>query len=117
MISELRKLIPMKMIYFTHIFLVSPTLIYIGYKKNETPNIIFNLLYLFSLSIMLLVVIRNLNFNYWTMIKLMHYLIIVPLFLYIAYYRNLSNNGYNSLIGLGLMLIVYQSYKLYLMLN
>ena len=34
MISELRKLIPMKMIYFTHIFLVSPTLIYIGYKKR-----------------------------------------------------------------------------------
>ena len=32
MFSNLRKLIPMKLIYLSHIFLVAPTLLYIGVK-------------------------------------------------------------------------------------
>ena len=114
MFSNLRKLIPMKLIYLTHIFLVAPTLLYIGYKKNDTPNIIFNLLYLFCLGICLLVVVRNIEFSYWSLIKLMHYLIIVPLFYYIAHKKKFTNAQYNSIFGLGLIVAVYQSYKLYL---
>lgn len=114
MFSELRKLIPMKLIYLTHIFIVAPTLLYIGYKKNDTPNIIFNLLYLFCFGICLLVVVRNIEFSYWSLIKLMHYLIILPLFFYIAHKRNFTNAQYNSIFGFGLIVAVYQSYKLYL---
>tara|TARA_B100001094_G_scaffold185963_1_gene180148 strand:- start:361 stop:711 length:351 start_codon:yes stop_codon:yes gene_type:complete len=115
MFSELRKLIPIKLIYISHIFIIGLTLLYIGYKKNNTPKNIFNLLYIFSLGIVSIVIIRKIDFSYWSLIKLMHYIVILPLFLYIAYKKNFTHSQYNSIFGLGLIVIVYQSYKLYLL--
>ena len=117
MLSQVRSMLNMKIINLIHVFITGIVLVYIGYKKQNTPKWAYNLLYVLSALIILLVSIPSISLNYWSMVKIIHYLIILPLFVYVAYYKNLSNEGYNGLMGLGLVVIFYHAYKFLIRLN
>ena len=113
MLSELRNSISMKHLNLIHSLVISSILITIGHYKNETPDLIFNLLYLLSLGIVLLVTFPNNINGYWSVIKLVHYFIILPSLLYIAYNRNLSEETYNNIFITGIVVSIYHAYKFY----
>ena len=109
--------IPNNIINLSHIFVQGSLLSYIGFTKT-TNFYVYLFLFLLSLSIIIIVPFPNLNnTTYWNMIKVMHYLLILPFLLYISYlgiYENISSNTYNMLAMIGLFIIMYHSYRIFL---
>ena len=107
----------MKTINLIHIFVFGLLLVYIGYRKKDTEKLAYYLLGLMTILIVLLVPFPSsiLNLSYWNMIHWTHYLILLPLFGYITYLglnnKSMSNELYDGLLGTGLVVIVYHSYK------
>ena len=96
-----------------HILIIGLTLSYIGYKKNLTYKHVYNFLGLLALLIPFLVHRPQLTkINYWNIIRIFHYIIYMPILLYIAYYKTLSSANYNNLFITGIIIIVYHLYKL-----
>lgn len=98
-----------------HVLMIGPLLTYIGQNKEKTDEKYYN--YLLILSIMMLFMIRvPLNFkslDYHTSIKIVHYLIWLPLFIYIALKKNQNNKiVYEMLKIIGISAFSYHSYKL-----
>ena len=107
-----------KIINLIHILFQGLLFFYIGLMKNKTNTIAYWLLLLLTLSIVLLVPIpKNFKITYWNAIKISHYIIFLPLLLYLSYLglykKNISNNVYDFLAILGIFIILYHSYKLY----
>ena len=91
-----------------------PLLMYIGYKKQNTPQILFNTMLIFAIIIPF--VIRfpkskmNLNLK---IINSLHYILIMPFFMYIGYFGKKLNPIYFKIcFYLGLFVIFYHIYKL-----
>ena len=113
MLTELRNSISMKHLNLIHSLFISSVLITIGHYKDNTPNLVFDLLYLLSLGILLLVTIPSKIEGYWSIIKLFHYLVILPSLLYIAYKREFSDETYNTIFITGIVISIYHAYKFY----
>ena len=95
-----------------HIFIQGLLLLYIGLKKDKTPKFIFYILGLLALLIPFSIYKPSLSASYWNFINIFHYLFVMPLFLYIAYQQKFSKEGYNNLLTLGIVVIVYHLMKL-----
>ena len=110
----------MKYINLMHILIQGLLLTYIGYKKNDSPKFLYVIIGIFALSIPFYNHLPRLSLGYWNLINIFHYLIIIPLFLYIAYYgynKKLTNNNFNNLFISGIIIMIYHSYKLYKRVN
>ena len=76
----------MKQVNLMHMFLVGPLLLYIGNKKEKTENWAFYSLA--TLTCMLPFIVRipfNQPINFTSLVNTTHYIIWIPLFLYISY--------------------------------
>ena len=114
MLKTIRNKISMKNINLFHALVTATLLMYLGKYKQESNPIVYNLFYLEAIFIVLLVGIpKSLKLKYWSIIKLIHYIVILPLFIYLGTYKNLSNTMYESIFGLGLIVFVYHIYKFY----
>jgi hypothetical protein len=106
-----------KIINLIHILFQGTLFIYIGLMKQNTSIYAYYLLLLLTLLILFLVPLPNLKVTYWNSIKISHYLIFLPLLLYLSYLgiykKKISNNIYDLLFVLGVFVILYHSYKLY----
>ena len=111
--EKLRKNIDIKIINMVHIFIVGTVLAFIGFKKNKTPKKVFYLLYVLCLLLVFLVGIPKPKLSYWNVIKIVHYLLILPALLYIAYTKEFSNNTYNIIMATGIGIIGYHSFRLF----
>jgi len=82
----------MKLINLFHVLLISPFLFYIGYQKNKTEDLVYNLLGIFSTILIILYVPfpTSFHFSYWNLIKILHWFLILPTFLYIAYKKKMT---------------------------
>ena len=106
----------MKYINLMHILVQGLLLTYIGYNKNNTPKFIYIIIGILALLIPFYNHLPRLSFSYWNLVNILHYLIIIPSFLYVAYYgyqKKLTENIYNNLFISGIIIMIYHSYKLY----
>lgn len=112
--SSLSKLFqPRNLSHLYHIALVGPTLLFIGLQKTNTHKYVFYLLGILALLIPVVFPIPNFTFNYWNIIKSIHYFAWLPLFLYIAYANKTLNPAWFPIIaGLGLLAITIHGYML-----
>ena len=108
----------MKYINLYHAIVIGTTLMYIGYKKEETHKYIF---YLIGIEACLIPIFMNLpklnNFDYWTNIKLFHYLVLIPWLLHLSYNKKVSKNYGDLIIFIGINISLYHSYKAYTRFN
>ena len=105
-----------------HMIIIGPMFVYFGKNKENTTKWISELIVLLVLGIFYSVHFpqntKNIRFtdNYWNIISYLHYIIIVPFLLYLAYYHKqnikFSKNTYESLLIFGLTVILYHTYKL-----
>ena len=111
LLSKLFK--PRNLSHLYHIILVGPTLLFIGLQKTNTHKYVFYFLGLLTLLILVVFPLPKFTFNYWNIIKLLHYFAWFPLFLYITY-TNISLNPawFPIIVGLGLLAITIHSYML-----
>jgi hypothetical protein len=96
-----------------HVLVTGATLVYIGNKKNDASAWAFYLIGLLACCIPLLVHTPRLELGYWPLIYIMHYFVILPSLLYIAYTQKLSDGQYNTALTTGLFVMGYHSYKAY----
>jgi len=99
-----------------HIFVQSMILIYIGYTGKVTSDYAY--LALMAIALLIPVLVPAPNFeekNGQNIIKLLHYLIILPFLTFIAYMgyyeRSLSDTTYFILLVLGIFIFIYHVYK------
>ena len=80
----------------------------------KVPNWAFNLVGLLGLSIIAMVHMRKIKLSYWSIVKIFHYLVILPSFLYIAYKKDkLEKEAFSTMYITGVILVIYHSYKAY----
>jgi len=105
-----------KYINLMHILVQGLLLTFIGYKKNETYNFLYYILAVLALLIPFSNHLPRLSFDYWNIINIVHYIIVIPMFLYIAYngyYQKLSDSEYKNIFIFGINIMIYHSYKLF----
>lgn len=113
----------LKIINILHILVLSTLLGYIGYFKEKANKNVYILLGLWTLMIPIFVPLPEFSkslFSYWNIIKFSHYIIFLPLLLYLSYYgykNNFSKNTYTSILFTALFIALYHSYKLYIRLK
>jgi hypothetical protein len=100
-------------VHLWHIALTGPLLAYIGYKKEETPKIANHMLVALALSILFAVRLPSYKLNQRNVILLVHYLIWIPLFLYVGLSDKINHYLYYLLLVLGIVAILYHINKLY----
>lgn len=96
-----------------HILVVAPILLYLGYYKNKSNNIIYYLLGAISLIIptMIFKTKNLLILNYRNLIRITHLLLWLPLFVYISLYKNLIPIGLYPIITLlGISVLTVHTY-------
>ena len=71
-------------IYLWHVAMIGPMLYYIGNNGKETNIYAYTVLSILAISILFIVRKPNLK-TYRGIIRLIHYLVYIPLFLYISY--------------------------------
>ena len=101
----------MIVVNLVHIFIQGLLLVYIGYKKNETPKFVYYILGGLALLIPFSIHKPGLHTSYWNLINVFHYLFVMPLFLYIAYQQKVNAEHYDTLLLTGVILVVYHGYK------
>lgn len=113
----------MKYINLMHILVQGLLLVYIGFKKTETPKFIYIIIGVLALLIPFSMHRPNISINYWNIVNIIHYLFIMPAFLYLSYegyYNNASNISpemFNNIFITGIIIMIYHIYKLYTRLN
>lgn len=100
-----------------HVLVLGILFVYYGKKKDKTPKIITRLLGLLAISIIFSVHFpKSLKLSYWNVVNYSHFFIFIPSLLYLAYTNEqgtkLSENTYEGLLILGLVIVLYHSYKL-----
>ena len=107
--------LPIKVTNAIHIFIIGTLLLYIGVQKQNTPRSAYLSLIGLAFAIFVVVPLPTLGMSYWHLIHIFHYLVVLPGLLYIAYLgvnKQISNNLYNTIGGIGVVVIAYHSYKL-----
>ena len=97
-----------------HILIQGLLLVYIGYKKDNTPKFIFYIFAFLALLIPFSIYRPSTSVSYWNLVNIIHYLFIMPLFLYIAYKQKFTKEIYENIFILGIIVIVYHLYKLFI---
>jgi hypothetical protein len=104
-----------------HVLLQGPLLVYIGINKNKSQILAFNSLLLLGLCIPFVVRFPQKNWSQrLKYVNYFHYLIIIPLFLYLGYYgskNKLTDDKYKLCLYLGTFIIFYHGYKAYNRIN
>ena len=114
--SDLREKLKLNMarINLIHVLVIGSLLMYIGKSKDKTPKWAFQALGVLALLIFLLVPApSNLDINYWNMVHVLHYLVILPVLLYISYHQKVPPEQYENIFTTGLVIVVYHAYKAY----
>ena len=97
-----------------HLLVQGPLLAYIGYHKEQTPDKVFTLLLVMGLMIPFIVRFptkKNVKADY-KKILYMHYLFIMPAFIYIGYQgKKINPKFYQPLFFTGLIVALYHAYK------
>jgi len=101
-------------INLVHILIQGSLLVFIGYKKEKTPKFIFYILALLALLIPFSIYRPSTSISYWNLVNIMHYLFVMPLFLYIAYKQKFTKEIYENIFIFGIIVIVYHLYKLFI---
>ena len=108
--------LPMPIVHAMHVFLQSIILIYIGYTGNLTHDYLY--LALLGTAILIPVFVPAPNFddkNKSTIVRLFHYLILLPLLTYISYMgyfeHNISNVMYTIMLIAGIFAFFYHAFK------
>jgi len=108
----------MSKVNLLHIFVQSMILIYIGYTGKVTSDYAY--LALMATALLIPVLVPAPNFeekNGRNITQLLHYLVILPFFTYIAYMgyyeRSLSDTTYFILLALGIFIFIYHVYKFF----
>lgn len=96
-----------------HILVTGPVLVYIGRMRNDSSSMAFYLLGILACCIPLVVNAPQLKLSYWSIISILHYFIIMPSLIYIAYKQKLSESQYTASFITGLVIMGYHSYKAY----
>ena len=104
-----------------HIFIIGVVFLLIGILKENTYKGLYILLALLALCIPILMPIPGLRLTYWSMIKALHWLVFLPAILYFSWLgyklenkKGFSEDTYNIVLFLGIFIILYHSYKLYI---
>ena len=102
----------MKSMNLIHILTIGSLLIYIGSMQQNTPQWAFYTLYaLCGIMVLMIGVPVKPELSYWSAIHWSHYLVFLPLLLYIAYQQKFSKQVYQAMVGVGLVIVVYHAYK------
>ena len=100
-------------VYLWHMLMISPLLVYIGNKKENTPENVFNMLGLLTTLIPFVVRIPKFKLDFHDIALAIHYIGWIPLFLYIAYYKNnLPEIVYPIILYIGLAAFAIHAYHL-----
>lgn len=97
-----------------HILIQGPLLIYIGHNKNKTPDMAFSLLLIMGIMIPFIVRFpkKQIKSSY-NKILYLHYLLIMPSFIYLGYKgNNINPRLYQPLFYTGIIISLYHAYKL-----
>jgi hypothetical protein len=94
-----------------HILIQGSLLVYIGKKKNETPTFIYYIIGILALLIPFNIHKPTISTSRLNLINIVHYIIVMPLFLYIAYKQKFTIETYDNIFILGIIIIVYQLSK------
>ena len=104
-----------------HVFVIGVVFLLIGILKENTYKALYILLALLALCIPIVMPIPRLSITYWSTIKALHWLVFLPAILYFSWlgYKLENKNGfsedtYNIVLFLGIFIILYHSYKLYI---
>lgn len=104
-----------------HIFIIGVVFLLIGILKENTYKGLYILLALLALCIPILMPIPGLRLSYWSTIKALHWLVFLPAILYFSWLgyalenkKGFSEDTYNIVLFLGIFIILYHSYKLYI---
>ena len=100
-------------VHLWHMFLTGPLISYIGFKQDETPQLARNMLLALVLSLLFTVRLPSSKMDKRNIILLIHFLVWFPLFLYIALSNKNPNFVYHILKVLGIVAILYHSFKIY----
>lgn len=96
-----------------HVAMIGPILYYIGNKGKEANEYSYTALATLAISILFVVRKPNLE-NYRGIIRMIHYLIYIPLFLYIVHQnKNLPEWSFNLIKYLGISVSAIHFYLLY----
>jgi hypothetical protein len=102
-----------QVINYFHILIVGPLLTYIGYNTTNNDSKIYDLLFLLSLLIFILVRSPGLKLNYRNTINIIHYLMWPTFFIWISYQQNdLPNYMFEIIKYLGISVIAIHYYFL-----
>ena len=103
-----------------HVFVIGVIFVLIGILKDRTYKAVYITLALLALCIPVLMPIPAMSITYWSTIKTLHWLVFLPALLYLSWLgvSNKKNEGfsedtYNILLFLGIFIILYHGYKLY----
>ena len=104
-----------------HVLVIGVVFLLIGILKENTYKGLYILLALLALCIPILMPIPGLRLTYWSTIKALHWLVFLPAILYFAWLgyklenkKGFSEDTYNIVLFLGIFIILYHSYKLYI---
>jgi hypothetical protein len=83
----------MAQVNLQHVFLIGPLLFYMGAQKENTPQWAFVALAAFTAMIPFIVTYNYSSLSYRSITNAVHYLVWIPLFMYIAW------RGFNNLLA------------------
>lgn len=104
-----------------HVFIIGVVFLLIGILKEKTYKEIYLVLGILALCIPIVMPIPGLRLTYWSTIKALHWLVFLPAILYFSWLgynlenkKGFSEDTYNIVLFLGIFIILYHSYKLYI---
>jgi hypothetical protein len=99
-----------------HIFLIGGLLLYVGIKKTNTPQFIYNLTLITGVVVFIVhsfIAYQKLINSQLPWVSLIHLFLIAPALIYVGYYQNKSRFlFYELLLLLGFSCIGYHGYYL-----
>ena len=109
----------MKIVNLIHVFLIAPLFIYIGIKKQNTPNSIFKTLFYLGIIVAIYHLYRmistylNVGVIPYLYVNLIHVALVAPILIYIGYH-NTKNPilSYHILLIFAITMIFSNGYKL-----
>jgi len=108
--------INMKLVNAMHIFIIGSLLAIIGFLREKSPKQLFYAVGVMGLAIFFLVPMPDLSLFHWNLVRLSHYIFIMPILLYASYIgvqsKKLDSNVYDFYLWAGLFIILYHTFKL-----
>ena len=104
-----------KLVSLLHIFIIGVILMLIGYYQEKYVNLLFYALIALVVAMFVFMPFPAFtSLNYFEMIKVFHYFVILPILAMIVYYglnHSLSKNAYYAIGFLGLFVAIYHGFR------